>query len=259
MKSILKITTISLVLLFSSCDSILDIDPQQSIASEQALTTPEGIKANLADIYSSYKNVLLYGRDFVATSEALADNVFVIDRAGGRYVQQAANAPTANLGNWATAYATINEINLMLEALPNVDGATPTFIDETEGQILTLRALLYFDLMRAYAYEPNMAPAGLDKGGVPLALTGVLTPGQIELLPRATIAEVYAQIYADLTVAITKAPLQAAGVKYYVNRTFATALFAKVALTIRITLAQNNLQPMQLLWVHWCLPQRLIS
>jgi len=230
MKSILKITTLSLALLISSCDGILDIDPQQSIASEQALTTPEGIKANLADIYSSYKNVLLYGRDFVATSEALADNTFVIDRAGGRYVQQAANSPTANLGNWATAYATINEINLMLEALPNVVGATPTFINETEGQILTLRALLYFDLMRAYAYEPNMAPAGLDNGGVPLALTGVLTPGQIELLPRASVADVYAQIYSDLNVAITKAPLQAAGVKYYVTRTFATALFAKVAL-----------------------------
>lgn len=221
---------ISLVLIFSSCDSLLDIDPQQSIASDQALTTPEGIKANLADIYSSFKNVLLYGRDFVATSEALADNAFVIDRAGGRYVQQAANAPTANMNNWATAYATINEINLMLEALPKVDGASPTFKDETEGQIRALRALLYFDLMRVYAYEPNMAPAGLDKGGVPLALTGVLTPGQIELLPRATIAEVYAQIYSDLTIAAEKAPAQVAGAKYYVTKTFALALFAKVAL-----------------------------
>src|SRR5687767_4953526 len=173
MKSILKISTLLLVLLLSACEDILNIDPQQSIASDQALTTPEGVRANLADIYSSFKNVLLYGRDFVATSEALADNALVIDRAGGRYVQQGANAPTANMGNWATAYATINEINLMLEALPKVAGATQTFKDETEGQIRALRALLYFDLMRVYAYEPNMAPAGLDKGGVPLALTGV--------------------------------------------------------------------------------------
>jgi hypothetical protein len=230
MKSILKITTLSLVLLISSCDEILDIDPQQSIAAGQALTTPEGVKASLANIYSGFKNVLLYGRDFTATAEALADNVSIIDRAGGRYVQQGANAPTANLGNWAYSYAKINEINLLLQALPNVVGATPTFIDETEGQARTLRALLYFDLMRAYAYEPNMAPPGLDKGGVPLALTGIILPNQIELLPRASVADCYAQIYADLTVGIAKAPLQAAGAKYYVTRTFANALFAKVAL-----------------------------
>jgi hypothetical protein len=107
------------------------------------------------------------------------------------------------------------------------------FRDETEGQVRALRALIYFDLIRTYAYEPNMAPAGLDKGGVPLALTGVLTPGQIELLPRASAVEVYAQIYADLTVAIAKAPLQPTGAtsaKYYVSRTFANGLFAKVAL-----------------------------
>jgi hypothetical protein len=232
MKSILKISSITLMLFFSSCESILDIDPQQSIDSGQALTTPEAVRANLADIYSGLKNVILYGRDFVATTEALADNTRVIDRAGGRYVQQGANAPTANMNNWAVAYATMNEINLLLEALSDVQGATPTFLDETEGQLRALRALLYFDLVRVYAYEPNMAPPGLDMGGVPLALTGVLTPGQIELLPRATVAAVYEQIYADLTIATQKAPALPAGTstRYYANRVFAMALFAKVAL-----------------------------
>lgn len=230
MKSIFKISTIALALFFGSCDSILEIEPQQSIASDQALSTPEAIKSNLADIYAGYKNVLLYGRDFTATAEALADNTSIIDRAGGRYVQQGANSPTANLGNWAYAYSKINEINLLLEALPKVVGASPTFIDETVGQAKTLRALLYFDLMRAYAYEPNMAPPGQDKGGVPLALSGVILPSQIELLPRSSVADCYAQIYIDLTDGIAKAPLQAAGAKYYVTRTFASALFAKVAL-----------------------------
>jgi hypothetical protein len=232
MKSILKISAISLALVLGSCDSILDIDPQQSIDSGQALTTPEAVRANLADIYSGLKNVILYGRDFVATSEALADNTQIIDRAGGRYVQQGANSPTANMNNWAVAYATLNEINLLLEALPGVQGATPTFLDETEGQLRALRALIYFDLMRVYAYEPNMAPPGLDMGGVPLALTGVLTPGQIELLPRATVAEVYQQLYTDLSIATQKAPAMPGGTstRYYANRTFALALFAKVAL-----------------------------
>jgi len=89
--------------------------------------------------------------------------------------------------------------------------------------------LLYFDLIRAYAYEPGMAPsAQQDKGGVPLLLNGVLLESQITLPSRATSAEVYAQIYADLTIATNKAP--SSGAPIYITKAAAHALFAKVAL-----------------------------
>jgi hypothetical protein len=63
---------------------------------------------------------------------------------------------------------------------------------------------------------------------VPIYLTGVLAPEQIELKPRNTIAEVYAQIYADLTDGVAKSPLT--GGPYYITKAAATAIFAKVAL-----------------------------
>ncbi len=216
------------MILLTSCESLLDVDPRQSIDSSRALTTPEAIRSNLANIYSTTKNVLLYGRDFVATSEALADNARVINRAGGRYQNQSVNAPNAHFNNWALAYSSINELNLLLEALPNVN-VTDDFRNSIEGQARALRALFYFDLMRAYSYEPGMAPSETqNKGGVVLALTGILDPSQIELKSRATQEAVYNQMYADLTIAIDKAPNT--GGPTYVTKAFAYALFAKVAL-----------------------------
>lgn len=227
MKSINRLLALSLILILGSCDSLLEVEPRQSIDASKSLTTAEGIRSNLANIYSYFKTSVLYGRDFIATAEALGDNARIINRAGGRYQNQGSNVQLNHLGNWEFAYAAINEINLLLAALPAAK-VTDVFRSETEGQAKALRALLYFDLMRSYAYEPNMAPAGADRGGVPLYLTGVLAPEQIELKSRSSISEVYTQIYADLTDAVAKSPLS--GGPYYITKAAANAIFAKVAL-----------------------------
>ncbi len=230
MKYINRIIILSALLAFSACESMLDIEPRQSVDASKALNTAEGIKSNLANIYSYFKTTVLYGRDFIATSEGLADNTRIINRAGGRYVNQGANVPLSHLGNWEFAYAAINEINLLLEALPKAEMADELRV-ETEGEAKALRALLYFDLMRAYAYEPKMVPPSnnsADTLGVPLYLAGVLALEQIELKARNPIAEVYAQIYADFTDALAKAPLT--GGPNYITKAAAYALFAKAAL-----------------------------
>lgn len=228
MKKYSKVILVALALFFGSCDSLLEIEPRQSVDSSNALKTPEGITSNVANIYGYLKNVLLYGRDFVATSEALADNARIINRAGGRYQNQGSNAPFSHFGNWALAYAGINEINLVLKALPTAN-VTDAFRSSVEGEVKALRALFYFDLMRAYSYEPNMAPSvEVNKGAVPLELSGVLSEEQIVLKARATQADVYAQIYADLTDATAKAP--DSGGPYFMTKAAAHALFAKVAL-----------------------------
>ncbi len=227
MKLTVKILALSCVLFLGSCDELLDVNPRQSVDASDALKTPEGIKSNLANIYSYLKTTVMYGRDFLPTAEALADNTRIINRAGGRYQSQGTNAINNHFGNWDFAYAAINEINLLLEALPTAN-ISATLRDETEGQAKALRALMFFDLMRAFAYEPNMAPANANRGGVPLILKGVLSPSQIELKARASQEEVYAQLYADLTDAVAKAPTT--GGPYYMTQTAANALFAKVAL-----------------------------
>jgi starch-binding outer membrane protein, SusD/RagB family len=226
MKFTIRIIALSTALMLAACESLLDMDPKQSVGPDRTLTA-EGIESRLANIYSYLKTTVLYGRDLVATSEALADNTRIINRAGGRYQQQGNNAVNNHLGNWEFAYAAINEINLLLEDLPIAE-LTEEVRVETEGEAKALRALFYFDLARVYGYEPNTAPAGANMGAVPIMLNGVLLENDIVRNPRATQGEVYAQIYADLTDALTKAP--DGGAPVYITKTFVNALFAKVAL-----------------------------
>jgi starch-binding outer membrane protein, SusD/RagB family len=226
MKLIIKILTLSMVLMVSACDSLLEINPKQSVDPSKTLTA-EGIESRLNNIYSYLKTSVMYGRDFVATAEALADNSRIINRAGGRYQQQGSNAINNHLNNWEFAYSAINEINLLLEDLPIAD-ISEAQRTSTEGQAKALRALMLFDLARVYGYEPNMAPPGIVPMAVPIVLNGVMVEADIVKTPRAAQAEVYAQIYADLTDAVSKAP--DTGGPAYLTKAGAYALFSKVAL-----------------------------
>jgi hypothetical protein len=91
-----------------------------------------------------------------------------------------------------------------------------------------MRALLYFNMMRIYAWDPSVVVTQFDRGGVPLMLTGVLILTQITQPARAPIRDVYQQLYRDLQEATQKAPT--AGGPHRITRGAAFALFAKVAL-----------------------------
>ena len=227
MKQLALFIILTTGLLLGSCSDLLEIEPRQSIDSSVALTTREGINANVTSIYTYLKAMVTYGRDLLAIAEALGDETRIINRAGGRYVNEGNNVINNHLGGWATYYAGINNINLILEALP----ASPFTTAEQaaiEGEVKFLRALFYFNLARVYCYDPKVAVPSLDRGGVPIVLTGVSSPDQIQYPKRATVAEVYTLLYQDLTTAIEKAP--ATGGPNRATKAAAQALFARVAL-----------------------------
>lgn len=214
-------------LFMASCSDLLEVTPRQSIDSSVALSTREGINAAVTNIYVYQKDITLYGRDLLAIAEALGDETRIINRAGGRFINEGQNVINSHLGGWNIYYLGINNINLILESLP-----TSTFSDAEkatiEGELKFLRALNYHNLARVYAYDPKVRIAALDKGGVPLVLKGVSSPEQIENHPRASVDEVYAQIYKDLTDAVAKAP--STGAPNRATKAAAMALFARVAL-----------------------------
>lgn len=223
--SSVKWVTLAFVLTLASCEQMLDVQPRQSIDSVTALDTPEGIDAALNGVYDRLQSPRLYGRDLIAIPEALADNGRATNKSG-RLNAEFQNQPGAHFLSWRLSYFAINQLNLVLEALPKItDQATR---DRYEGEASFLRALLYFDLMRAYAYDPKVEVKEYDRGGVPLLLKGVLDPTQVTFPNRAPIADVYRQIYADLTTAVTKLT-NGRGV-FYANKPAAQALFSRVAL-----------------------------
>jgi hypothetical protein len=216
------------VLSLASCSSILEVEPRSNASSATALTTAEGLDAALNGIYDRLQSTFLYGRDFLAVSEALSDDAQATNKSG-RLNNESRNTPQSSFVNWNTSYYAINQANLVIDATRSA-----TFLTDTTqrnrimGRAYFLRALLYHDLMRAYAYDPGVEVAQYNRGGVPLVTTGVSDQAQITLPARSSIADVYKQIYSDLQTAIPM--LSATNVASYGSRPGAQVLLSRVAL-----------------------------
>lgn len=97
---------------------------------------------------------------------------------------------------WTGAYLGINRANTLIDRL-EASALSDAVKNQYIGQAKFLRALLYFDLVKAY-------------GGVPLHIKGTFDTSETGL-PRSTTAETYAQIIADLQDAeVRLAPFNAA-------------------------------------------------
>lgn len=218
-------------LALASCEKGLETTPRQSIDAETALNTADNIDAALVSVYADLKSARLYGRDLVAMPEALSDNGRATNKSG-RLLAEAQNIRNAHFVHWSNAYFAIAKINKILEAYPKLTGVSQAKIDAWEGECAFLRAMLYFDLVRAYAYDPGVAVATQDRGGVPLVLTTFsTTTGAASFKPaRATVAKVYEQIYKDLNTASTKLGATNTASSGRATGAAARALFSRVAL-----------------------------
>ena len=234
LNSILSVSllTVGLWIVTACSDSeFLEVEPRSQADSQLALTTPEGLDAAVNGIYERLQSTLLYGRDFLALSEALSDNSQFTNKSG-RLVSENRNVAGFTFANWATSYFAINQANLILDNSSKVTFAAADTArrNQLQGQAYFLRALLYHDLMRAYAYDPGAEVASQNRGGVPLLLIGVSDQSQISLPARPAIADVYKQIYTDLEAAISTFSRNNATAPAYGNRQAAQLLFSRVAL-----------------------------
>ncbi len=230
----------------AACNKLLDIEPKQSIDSVTALSTEEAVNAAIIGVVDLMQPVRYFGRDIIATGEALSDNGRATNKSGrlnSEYLNVINNhfgTTTVSLtigGNsvissiWSLSYTAINQINLILEGLSKVDKMPQANKDAAEGQLKFFRALIYHNLVKIWAYDPNAKIDTYDKGGVPLLLTGTLDFGQVSKPARAAVADVYKQIYADLTDAIVKLDKVAASrAPFNPTKGAAQALFSRVAL-----------------------------
>ncbi|GAB4047725.1 RagB/SusD family nutrient uptake outer membrane protein [Spirosoma litoris] len=212
-----------------ACTSLVDVKPKTAVDSGTALTTQEAVNAAVNAVYDALQSTDLYGRDLIALPEVLSDNGRATNNSS-RLVAEYQNQPGNHMINWTQDYYGINQANLVLDALPKVT-LTDAQRNSYMGQCLFLRALMYFDLMKSYAYMPTAVINDYNRGGVPLALTGVLTLQQVEFPSRPTIDAVYTQILADLTTAIDKLSGTATSRgPVYATKGAAQALYSRVAL-----------------------------
>lgn len=198
-RTIIYLLTIVFLTTTISCEKLLEVNPKQSIDSSEALTSQEGIEAALVSVYARLQHYTLYGRDYLALSEALSDNSIHTGNSS-HLINEATNSRNAHFSNWQIAYYAINQANLVIDAVAAGD-YSEQWKNTIAGQAHFLRALCYHDLARVYGYDPTAIIEEYNYGAVPLMLTGVDDLQKIGSLKRNSINEVYDQIYDDLNKA----------------------------------------------------------
>jgi len=221
----LVVTTV----LMSSCGKgFLDVTPTNSVSAPTSVRTAADAKVMVTGMMRNLLSSNYYGRNFFMYGDAKGGDLTLYSQGRGLDALYTFNhtANTNNYGGfWSTIYNNILQANSLLaniEKLKN-EGSTENF-DVYKGQALTLRALMYFDLVRIYG-----KPYTYDKSsyGVP----NVTTPLEASAQPlRATVEENYNQIIKDLTDAAPLLPKAKNNgfINYYANR----AIQARVYLTM---------------------------
>lgn len=197
------------VLAFTGCKKWLELKPLDGIVKEEFWKTKEQVKASVIGIYSSMMEYSTgrYGDPNYVPS--MAELLFIWGEGRADHVANATVSsaddialinvniqPTNVNANWRPFYRTINFCNTVIEKSPEVlandNTFTQTQLDNYLSEALTIRALMYFYLVRTF-------------GDVPLKLDATLSDENITPIPKTPRADILNQIVTDLKLAETKA------------------------------------------------------
>lgn len=207
------------------CKKLVDIDPIAVITKDSALRTEADFVALLNSTYTVLAADSYWGGRWQTVNDILADQIAAGELSGdylGIFNRSVDIFNTNISGMYRQPWFAVARANAVLENLDKLSGTTR---DNTEGQAKFIRAICHFDLVRLWAqpYIPNNANT---QPGIPIKDTSA--PGEVS---RASVAEVYAAVIADLQVAEALLP--------DVNSVYPTKWAAK-ALLARVYFQMND-------------------
>jgi len=225
------ISTIAILLVagfFVSCDEQLDVEPQQSIDDSQALSTPGNVQAALIGAYDGFADNDVWGGG-QHLSELFADDGAQIWAGTFEEPEQifqkrilVQNGDVQRF--WTESYEVINQTNNVLSALDVFED--PAVASQVEAEAKFIRGALYFDLVNLFGRTwVDGDPA--SNLGVPIVTTPTRAIDGSSEVARNTVAEVYAQVIADLTDAKDGLP-ETNGI--FANTYAASAMLSRVYL-----------------------------
>ncbi|WP_127131740.1 RagB/SusD family nutrient uptake outer membrane protein [Pseudoflavitalea rhizosphaerae] len=174
----------------------LELEPKAEVSVDVLLETPEGFSIALNGIYANLSTYTLYGGELTHGFVDVLARCY--DLKNTQYDQLktydyvSAGMEQRINGIWSLAYTTIANCNGLLEEM-NKKG--PGFFKEQErakleGELLAIRGMLHFDLLRLYA----PAPVVQDAAAIPYYTTLTHVP-----MPEKPTSEILQLIIADLT------------------------------------------------------------
>ncbi|MCB0518351.1 MAG: RagB/SusD family nutrient uptake outer membrane protein [Lewinellaceae bacterium] len=182
-----------------SCNGFLD-DPQPTdqLPITQVFETGSDLEAALVGAYDLIQDGDAMGGLIPALPDLMAYNAKGWFEEVSTLQMEPTYWVTENL--WTQCYRAINQVNAILQALPDVVVQDAAFREEDahriEGEARFIRGVLYFELVRLYALP--YGDGFLEKPGVPLMLEPVLAKQDIGFPARATVGKVYGQVLQDL-------------------------------------------------------------
>lgn len=234
MKKFVLYTTLATTL-FCSCEKIIEQEPQASLDATTAFNNRQSVEAGIIGVYDAFQSASYYGVSYTLLAELGAD---ITSHTGSfpSYLEIKNRNITTNNTDvsslWNQIYVAINRANTVLAAAENITDAAfnkPVALAE----LRFLRGVAYFDLLRLWGGTVDGYNKATGKG-VPLRLQPTLTGADAAATQRATEADLWAQIHADLDFAVQNAPATAATGRLTKN--------AALGMSARAELYQNNFE-----------------
>lgn len=186
-----------------SCKKTLDVQSTNQVDASTSIKTPADAQIMINGIMRSMSSSDYYGRNFLLYGDAKGGDMTIPSQGRGQdglYTFNHSPSTGSYSGYWSQIYFSLLQVNNLLQNISQLEAGGATGYNSYKGQALTLRAIMYFDLVRLYGKSYD-----LDKNafGVP----NITTPLKSSEQPlRSTVNENYNQIITDLK---TAAPLLA--------------------------------------------------
>lgn len=228
MKRILYTPILVVLIVFTSCEKALELDPVDGrLEVENAFQTKQDINEFLNSVYDVTANA--YNGRLQNLGELLSDNLSAPNSHDDFTEVYNHNVLIFNgtVGPiYQDPYIGIFRANLILEKLDEKDfGYTAAEINRIKGECYFLRALGHFDILRLFAQPWGFTPSNSHPGVI------YKTSSKVEEAPRPSVAEVYASLIQDLNDAASMLPTQ--------NGIYATS-YAAEGLLAKVYFQQGN-------------------
>jgi hypothetical protein len=190
-KKYISILVVASAMVFSACESFLDVQPTNALIADNAIYDAKTSRAAVIAAYTSLKSYSIGNAIVLAIIPG--DNIFF----GGSQSQNieldnlafSVTNPTI-LSAYGANYTIINQANWVISEVPKV--TDPLFTegeqDNIVGEAYFIRAAAYFTLARSW-------------GGVQIQTNPTTDLSSLGSIKRSSQAETYAHIISDLTEA----------------------------------------------------------
>lgn len=199
MKKIIYIFFIAAVLITTSCNDYLDVQPRSQVEDTELFETESGYKEALAGVYSSMVSTGTYAKEMTFGLMGILgqewDFYYSAQYDDAVAYDYDAAFPTNYLRSiWANNYSGIANANNLLA---HIDDSPKLFStdnhDVIKGEALALRAFLHFDLLRCFGVSFAVNP---EQPSIPYSTTL-----SYRVFPQLTVKEVADKVIEDLNAA----------------------------------------------------------